>query len=311
MIDVNTAARKRDIRLRRGTVIVGKWHHKVYTVVRLLGSGTVGDVYLCRSQGQAVAVKISEQALSMTAEVQALKRLQTSKVQDSGLGPSLLDVDDWQVSPGKSFSFYAMEYVAGVSLRSFIKRHGPIYIGVLLCQMLQQLEELHKIGYVFGDLKSENIIVTDKPLTIRLIDVGGMTKIGRSVKEYTNFYDRAYWRLGKRLAEPSYDLFAVTMVALAIFYPRKFLRVEHNGPFLRRKINGLASLREYAPALQGALRGAYPSAKAMRDALTKQMRASRSQQGRSYKETSLVELFLLASCASLYYGIYLFLTIAL
>ncbi|HZW67843.1 MAG TPA: protein kinase [Pseudogracilibacillus sp.] len=311
MIDVNTAARKRDIRLRRGTNIRGKWHHKVYTVVRLLGSGTVGDVYLCRSQGQAVAVKISEQALSMTAEVQALKILQTSKVQDSGLGPSLLDVDDWQVSPGKIYSFYVMEYVAGLSLHSFVKRQGTIYIGILLCQMLKQLEELHKIGYVFGDLKSENIIVTDKPVKIRLIDVGGMTKIGRSVKEYTNFYDRAYWRLGKRLAEPSYDLFAVTMVTLAIFYPGKFLRVEHNGPFLRRKIKEIKSLRLYAPVLEGALRAAYPSAKAMQDALLKRKQASPSQKGRPAKKSSLVEIVLLATCASLYYGIYLVLTIGL
>src|SRR5699024_4028445 len=304
MIDVNTAARKRDIRLRRGTNIRGKWHHKVYTVVRLLGSGTVGDVYLCRSQGQAVAVKISEQALSMTAEVQALKILQTSKVQDSGLGPSLLDVDDWQVSPGKIYSFYVMEYVAGLSLHSFVKRQGTIYIGVLLCQMLKQLEELHKIGYVFGDLKSENIIVTDKPVKIRLIDVGGMTKIGRSVKEYTNFYDRAYWRLGKRLAEPSYDLFAVTMVFLTVFYPRKFTRNGDSLSFIRTKIVGVKSLEMYAPVLLRGISGSYKNSQEMRNDLYKRMAIEKNDKQKRSTKTFATELFLISGSAIFFYGMY-------
>src|SRR5699024_2740420 len=154
---------------------------------------------------------------------------------------------------------------------SFVKRQGTIYIGILLCQMLKQLEELHKIGYVFGDLKSENIIVTDKPVKIRLIDVGGMTKIGRSVKEYTNFFDRAYWRLGKRLAEPSYDLFAVTMVLLTVFYPRKFTRVGDSYSLLRKKVMQVRPLRIYAPVLLQSLAGTYRNSRAMRDDLYKRL----------------------------------------
>src|SRR5699024_1304531 len=118
--------------------------------------------------------------------------------------------------------------------------------GPILFQLLEQLERLHQIGYIFGDLKNDNIIITDNPPTVRLIYVGGMTKMGRSVKEYTIFYDRAYWRLGKRLAEPSYDLFAVTMVFLTIFYPQKFTRSGDSLSLIRGKMLRVKSLHPYA-----------------------------------------------------------------
>lgn len=298
-------AKKCEIRLKRGTIVKGKWHHNIYRVVRLLGSGTVGTVYLCMSKGQQVALKVSEQSISMTAEVQALKILQKTKVQDSGLGPYLLDVDDWEMGPGKTVSFYAMEYVQGVSLQSFVDRNGTVWLNSLLFQLLEQLERLHRAGYVFGDLKSENIIVTQNPPTLRLIDVGGMTKMGRSVKEYTNFFDRAYWRLGTRLAEPSYDLFAVTMILLSIFYPRKFTRVEDNFAFLRQKLLQIKSLRIYAPVLIQSLAGRYDSSRSMRDALYKQMsHVKKGNQQRSSGKSFLTDLLLVGGYAGLSYSIY-------
>src|SRR5699024_2061505 len=96
------------------------------------------------------------------------------------------------------------------------------------CQLLQQLDVLHKMGYVFGDLKNDNILINtkDKP-TVRLIDVGGVTKMGQSIKEYSNFFDRGYWQLGTRRAQPSYDLFALVMIVLTIYYPKQFKRGKH------------------------------------------------------------------------------------
>jgi len=304
MFIVNTIAKKHEVILKRGTIIRGKWHSNTYSVVRLLGSGTVGTVYLCTSKGRQVAVKISDQSLSMTAEVQALKTLRIGKVQDSGLGPYLLDVDDWQMNDGKIISFYAMEYVEGVSLRAFIQRHGTIWISSLLFQLLEQLERLHKIGYVFGDLKSDNIIITSNPPTVRLIDVGGMTKIGRSVKEYTNFFDRAYWRLGKRLAEPSYDLFAVTMVLLTVFYPRKFTRVGDSYSLLRKKVMQVRPLRIYAPVLLQSLAGTYRNSRAMRDDLYKRLTDDKHKRQKRSTKHSVMELILVVGCASIYYGVY-------
>src|SRR5699024_7897336 len=138
-------------------------------------------------------------------------------------------------------------------------------------------------------------------------DVGGMTKIGRSVKEYTNFYDRAYWRLGKRLAEPSYDLFAVAMVLLATFYPRKFTRKTQNLAFLRQKINNIKTLGLYRPVLQRTLTGKYPSARAMRNDLYRRFTQNNQDDKSVSWKSFLTEILLIGSFASLYYGIYVFL----
>lgn len=301
---MNTLRKKDNIALRPGTIISGKWHRNRYKVIRLLGSGTVGSVYLCSTKRQMVALKISKQSLNMTAEVQVLKALREKKVQDCRLGPYLIDVDDWVTNSGEIFSFYAMEYIKGVSLRMFIRRYGSAWIGVFLLQLLEQLEHLHSLGYVFGDLKNENIIVTSNPPTIRLIDVGGTTKIGRSVKEYTNFYDRAYWRLGKRLAEPSYDLFAIVMVFLTVFYPRKFTRTKENLSLIKRKIANVNSLQPYQTIFSKALSGDYRNAKDMRDDLFKRIINVKRKGRKNSFRTSVMEVLLITGCASLYFCLY-------
>lgn len=305
---MNTLPKKDKVLVKRGTVIEGKWHRNRYKIIRMLGSGTVGTVYLCSHKGQFVALKISEQSMSMTAEVQVLKTLGNLKVQDSRLGPYLMDVDDWLLANGKTLSFYVMEYIKGESLQTFIHKNGTSWITVLLFQLLEQLELIHRSGYVFGDLKSENIIVTNHPPTIRLIDVGGTTKIGRSVKEYTNFYDRAYWRLGTRLAEPSYDLFAVAMVILAVFYPKKFTRVKHNNVYIKRKLLQIKSLEPYAPVLLKAIEGKYTSAKQMRDDLFKRMMRTNKLETKQTSSSFLLELILLGTLSSAYFGIYYYIS---
>lgn len=259
---------KASVYIKQGTSIIGKWNKRRYYVVRQLGSGMVGTVYLCRQNGKFVALKISEQAMSMTTEVNVLKSL--GKLQTS-LGPKLLDVDDWEVNGGETRSFYVMEYIRGENINAFIKRNGPEWVGVLLLQLLDQLARLHDTGWIFGDLKNDNLLVEQDSSTIRLIDVGGTTKAGRSIKEYTEFHDRAYWGLGGRKAEASYDLFALVMVVLKIYYPNGFKRQGDSGKMLQRKITDVAALNLYAYSLQKALRGEYETASKMRNEIMKML----------------------------------------
>ncbi|HEX6922943.1 MAG TPA: protein kinase family protein, partial [Bacillales bacterium] len=57
-----------------GTVIRGKWHHCRYRIVRPLGQGANGNVYLAESSGGQVAVKIGRESMSITSEVNVLKQ---------------------------------------------------------------------------------------------------------------------------------------------------------------------------------------------------------------------------------------------
>ncbi|RYG72681.1 protein kinase family protein [Lentibacillus lipolyticus] len=259
---MNQAWKKQGINIRPGTVITGKWHRKRYVIKRRLGRGAVGTVYLCEQNGRYAALKISENAASMTVEVNVLKSL--GKVQGNRLGPSLLDVDDWEVSADAKYAFYVMEYLDGKPLQAFIKRHGQEWVGAFMLQLLGDLEHLHKAGWVFGDFKPENLIVVPSPPKVRWIDVGGTTKIGRSIKEYTEFYDRGYWGMGSRRAEPSYDLFALAMIFLTIYYPTRFEKGPNPKATLFKKLNNVQQLHIYRHCLKKALLGHYQSSAQMR-----------------------------------------------
>lgn len=255
-------SKKHGIELRPGQQIRGKWQQNEYFIKRKLGSGTVGTVYLCVTNGKYAALKMSAQSTSMTVEVNVLKALR--KVQGSRLGPYLLDVDDWEASSQKIYSFYVMEYLQGEDIHTFIEKNGQEWLGVFLLQLLDDLEKLHQAGWVFGDLKRENLLIVASPTRIRWVDVGGTTQIGRAIKEYTEFYDRGYWGLGSRRAEPSYDLFATVMVMLAVIYPKRFPKGSNPQQTILQKIQESPVLKPYQNCLKRAILGKYQTSAEMK-----------------------------------------------
>ncbi|MED1795103.1 serine/threonine protein kinase [Brevibacillus nitrificans] len=193
----------------------GKWNKKSYHVLRELGRGANGAVYLTTQGGVKRAVKVGAEGMDILMEVNVLKSVQQGR--DSQVGPLLCDVDDLVID-GKPCTFYAMEYLDGEQLDRYIRQSGVEWVAVMIVQLLARLDVLHKHGWVFGDLKPENVMVTKSSKQVRLIDFGGVTKQGNAVRQFTEEYDRAYWHAGDRKAEISYDLFsaAVMMVRLAV-----------------------------------------------------------------------------------------------
>ncbi|MEH7275401.1 serine/threonine protein kinase [Neobacillus vireti] len=247
-----------------GTVITGKWHSNKYTILKELGYGANGIVYLARFKNTQVALKMSDNGMSITSEVNVLRSF--AKVQGSTLGPSLLDVDDWTSNRGQ-ISFYAMEYIQGPDLLTFIQTKGKSWTTVLFLQLLKDLNKLHDNGWVFGDLKPENLIVTGPTPRIRCIDVGGTTLKGRAIKEFTEFYDRGYWGLGTRKADPAYDLFAVAMIMINTAYPKRFNKTTGGLSQLREAIRRQKDLLPIEKVIVKALQGQYGSALQMRTEL--------------------------------------------
>lgn len=252
---------KSQFKLNPGTVIQGIWHKNQYTILKELGFGANGIVYLAKGGNTRVALKMSDNGMSITSEVNVLKSF--AKVQGSALGPSLLDVDDWESNHGK-ISFYVMEYIEGPDLLTFIQQNGKVWTPVLFLQLLNDLEQLHENGWVFGDLKPENLIVTGPPPKIRCIDVGGTTIRGRAIKEFTEFYDRGYWGLGTRKAEPSYDLFAVGMMMIHSAYPKRFTKTTGGIAQLRGEIHKKSEILPLERVILRSLQGHYISANEMR-----------------------------------------------
>lgn len=255
---------KNRFKINQGTVIIGKWYKQSYTIVKELGYGANGTVFLAESKTGKVAIKLSGEGTSITSEVNVLKSF--AKVQGYHLGPSLIDVDDWVTTSG-TISFYAMEYINGPDLLTFMKDKEAVWMQVMILQLLKDLQILHKQNWVFGDLKPENLIITGSPTRIRCIDVGGTTIQGRAIKEFTEFFDRGYWGLGTRKADPTYDLFAVAMIIINIFYPNRFHKKEGGLKQLQEMIHKKKELHIYEPILINAFQGKYKQAQEMRQAI--------------------------------------------
>ncbi len=265
-----------------GTVITGKWHSNKYTVLKELGYGANGIVYLAKFKNSQVALKMSDNGMSITSEVNVLRSF--AKVQGSTLGPSLLDVDDWKSNRGQ-ISFYTMEYIQGPDLLTFIQNKGKSWTTVLFLQLLNDLNKLHENGWVFGDLKPENLIVTGPTPKIRCIDVGGTTIQGRAIKEFTEFYDRGYWGLGTRKADPAYDLFAVAMIMINTAYPKRFNKTTGGISQLREAIRRQKDLHPFEKVIIKALQGHYTNALQMRTELMS-LAVSRQNPGPVNKSTA-------------------------
>ncbi|WP_338450480.1 protein kinase family protein [Niallia oryzisoli] len=327
---------KNQCKVNPGAIVQGKWHKHRYTIVKQLGFGANGIVYLAKRHHEYVALKMSENGMSITSEVNVLKSF--AKVQGSALGPSLLDVDDWEQNNGQ-ISFYVMEYIQGPDFMSFIKQKGLSWLPVLILQLLSDLGQLHHNGWVFGDLKPENLIVTGPPPRIRCIDVGGTTMQGRAIKEYTEFYDRGYWGLGSRKADPGYDLFAVAMIMINTAYPKRFTKTAGGIMQLRNQVQQSKELQKFEAVIIHALEGHYQSAEEMRNDLLKYLshvsgnrhttgqqtstqsrinrqkvsgqtgvktNASRQAKQKKQKKGSFVETFSLIMVVLLFYMFYIF-----
>ncbi|GGL64229.1 serine/threonine protein kinase [Sporolactobacillus putidus] len=250
-----------DLRFDAGTVLTGKWHGHRYQIVRRLGSGAQGMVYLARACERKVAVKMAKDRASLISEVNVLKKLET--LRGEPLGPSLFDSDDWIVN-GRTIGFCAMEYLEGTPLQEALKRTSFDWTVVYLVQLLKHLQRLHETGHVFGDLKPENLMLMNPGHSVRFLDFGGATRIGRSVREYTVFFDRGYWGLGTRKAEPGYDLFACGMIMIYAALGHRFEKKGQGEGQLLQVIRTLPRLAPYQAVLAKALKGRYVSADQMR-----------------------------------------------
>ncbi|MCQ2011248.1 MAG: protein kinase [Sporolactobacillus sp.] len=261
-----------------GTLITGKWHRNQYQLVKWLGSGAQGTVYLGREGRRMVAIKLAKDRASLISEVNVLKQFE--KLQGDPLGPSLYDSDDW-LTRGRTIGFCVMEYLDGISLADALKRKPFDWTLVYMLQLLKQLQQLHRSGYIFGDLKPENLILIHPGHSIRCLDFGGATRIGRSVREYTEFYDRGYWGFGGRRAEPSYDLFACVMILIYAAAGKRIVRTNEPQVQLVQFVKSHPKLAPYRKIAINAMRGSYPSAEAMRRELLQEIMTSRQSEPRS------------------------------
>ncbi|RIE01680.1 serine/threonine protein kinase [Cohnella faecalis] len=190
-----------------GTTVKGIWNGRIYRLERLLGTGANGHVYLAANGRSQYAMKLGFEVTDLQGEANVLASLDHA---ERGRPPFLLDVDDFELN-GRKVPFYVMRVVPGMPASAYLSKRGSEWLGVIGHRLLERLSQLHDAGWVFGDIKNENVLVHDYG-KVGLVDYGGVTAIGRSVRQFTEIYDRGYWSAGSRTAEPSYDWFAAAML---------------------------------------------------------------------------------------------------
>ncbi len=148
-----------------------------YAILRELGRGAMGVVYLAQHQetGRKVALKqiVPESAAARSAVDRFLREMEViSQLKHPNI------VEWLEQGTTRGLFWFAMEFVSGLNLEALaVSQPGtyPIYQACrMACQVLKGLEHAHAQGYVHRDIKPENILIgrTQAGLVAKLSDFG-------------------------------------------------------------------------------------------------------------------------------------------
>jgi serine/threonine protein kinase len=157
-------------------ILQGKWRRFTigkYKVLEKIGSGGMGQVYLCEHKlmRRRVAVKVLPTAKA--ADDSARERFYREARAVAALDhPNIVHAYD--IDQDENLHFLVMEYVDGASLQDIIKKTGPLDLN-RACHYVRQsalgLEHAHEAGLVHRDIKPGNIMV-DRTGVVKLLDMG-------------------------------------------------------------------------------------------------------------------------------------------
>ncbi|MEK6629557.1 MAG: protein kinase [Acidobacteriota bacterium] len=151
-----------------------------YQVVRRLGSGGMGSVYLARDPelDRAVAIKLVKDDLTDDPELR--ERFSREARSAARLRhPNIITIFDIGEHEGRPF--IAMEYLPGESLADIIRRQPAIELSRVLRWMenlSRGLAHAHRAGIVHRDIKPANLMV-DPDGVLKIVDFG-IARLGDS-----------------------------------------------------------------------------------------------------------------------------------
>lgn len=151
---------------------------KRYRIIRLLGEGGMGEVFLAEHVvlRKQVAVKLLRAEFANREDV--VKRFYREAQAAASVGhKNIIEVFDVGVSAHNE-PYLVMEYLEGESLRDLLRRTGPMNLAAA-CAVIEPtllaLQAAHCKGIIHRDLKPENIFLvhgSHEPPVVKLIDFG-------------------------------------------------------------------------------------------------------------------------------------------
>ena len=156
-----------------GSIIAERYH-----VIRKLGSGGMGTVYLAEhvKMGRKSAVKVMNPGMGQDAD--AISRFNREASNASRINhPNVAGIYDFGETPD-GLIYLAMEYVEGEPLTSVIEAAGalpPQRAADITRQAAEALSVAHDMGIVHRDLKPDNIMLAknrDGSDCVKVVDFG-------------------------------------------------------------------------------------------------------------------------------------------
>ena len=147
--------------IKAGTVLAGR-----YKIIRLLGEGGMGSVFLAEEIGldRIVALKILNPKLTDSSR-ERRRFIEEARTMASFRHDNILEVygiDEW-----KQYIFISMEYVDGESFKDSLDRGISQKSGLrVLYKTTSALAVAHEGGVIHRDLKPENILVGDDQVKV-------------------------------------------------------------------------------------------------------------------------------------------------
>ena len=153
---------------------IGKIFAGRYRILKQIGRGGMADVYLAKDlilDGEEVAVKVLR--TNYQTDPIAVARFQREARAMADLDhPHIVRITDIGEEDGQQY--LAMEYVAGLDLKRYIKEHYPLSNEEavrIMGQILLAMRLAHTRGIVHRDLKPQNILLTPDG-TAKVTDFG-------------------------------------------------------------------------------------------------------------------------------------------
>jgi serine/threonine protein kinase len=144
--------------MRTGTILADK-----YKINNVVGKGGMGIVYKAEDTKLKRSVALKFLPSELTKDTEAKERFLLEAQAAAALShPNICTI--YEITDEEGKPFIAMEYIEGQSLKAKLEQR-PLEVEEALnivIQVAEGLDEAHKKGIIHRDIKSSNIMVTDK-----------------------------------------------------------------------------------------------------------------------------------------------------
>ncbi len=133
-----------------------------YEIIGKIGSGGMSDVYKARDHilGRNVAIKVLKQEFS--EDVNFVMKFRTEAQSAAGMEhPNIVNIYD--VGSESGMHYIVMEYVEGVTLKTYIEKKGQLTYkeaASIAIQISRGMEAAHAKNIIHRDIKPQNILIS-------------------------------------------------------------------------------------------------------------------------------------------------------